>query len=184
MTQYPQIFGQLLQGKTPGLAVWMADPVSQEPALRNLGQIQKCMRSGSLDEKTAFALRLGEIIMRFWAGKDIDAGYKNLFALLGRPREQSILELCVGQLLITRKLSQAWTHLDRGFQLAAHLLEPEDYFIVLKRHELLRQLPLSLMVSEPVGLEALLNEARVIASLRGRGSRQGNVSPTHQDTVD
>lgn len=182
--QYRQNRNQLLQGKVPGLAAWMADPVDEESALHNLRQIQERMRSGNLDEQIAFALRLGDIIMRFWAKKDIDAGYENLLALLERPRQQSMLELCIGQLLISRKLSRAWTHLDRGFQLAAHLLEPENYFLVLRRHELLRQLPLSLAGSEASGLEALLNEARIIATLRGRRTRQGNIVPKHRDTVD
>jgi len=182
--QYPQMLSQLVQGKPPSLADWMADPIDEELALRSLGEVQECIRAGHLDEQAAFALRLGEIITRFWAGKDIEAGYKNHLALLGGARQQSMLELCVGQLLIARKLSQAWKHLDRGFQLAAHLLEPGEYFLVLKRHELLRQLPLSLVDSEAAGLEVLLNEARVIATLTGHGTRQGNTRPKHQDTVD
>lgn len=182
--QHPQILSQLRQGKTPGLAAWMADPMDKAEALRSLARLQKIMRFGHLDEQVVFARRLGEIITRFWAGKDIEAGYENLLALLDGTRQQSILELCVGQLLIARRLSQAWMHLDRGFQLAVHLLEPDDYFLVLKRHELLRQLPLSLVGTDAATLDALLKEARVIATLRGNGTRQVNTSPKHQDTVD
>ncbi len=182
--QYPQIIDQLLQGKTPGLASWMAEPVNEALALSNLERMQKRVCSAGLSEQEVFPLRLGEIVMRYWAGKDIEAGYKNLLALLEGVRQQSILELCVGQLLIARKLSQAWVHLDSGFQLAAHLLEPKEYFIVLKRHELLRQLPLRSVESDPAGLESLLSEARIIASLRGHGPAPGNTGPQHRDTVD
>lgn len=168
----------------PGLAIWMADPVDVETAVCSLGKLQHCMRAGNLDEHAVFSLRLGEIIARFWAGKDIEAGYKNLLALLNRTHQESVLELCIGQLLMARKLSPAWVHLERGFQLAAHLLEPEDYFLVMKRHELLRQLPLSQQGMEAVDLETLLSEARVIASLRGNATRRGKFKPEHKDTVD
>ena len=99
-------------------------------------------------------------------------------------RQRAMLELCFGQLLIARKCRSAWLHLDRGFALAAHLLEPEEYFSVLKRHELLRQLPVAPGASEGASLEALLNEARVIARLRGPASRPDLRGPRHRDTVD
>ena len=182
--QFTQIIDQLLRCELPGLAAWMADPVDVETALCTLDKLQDRMRAGNLDEQAVFTLRLGEIIARFWAGKDIEAGYKNLLALLNGTRQESLLELCVGQLLLARKLSSAWPHLERGFQLAAHLLEAEDYFLVMKRHELLRQLSLSHVGMEAVDLATLLTEARVIASLRGRETGRANMKPGHQDTVD
>jgi hypothetical protein len=68
--------------------------------------------------------------------------------------------------------------------LAAHLLEPEEYFEVLKRYQLLRVLPLSPGFSEPVGLEALLTEAGVINELRGHANGTELTGPEHQDTLD
>jgi hypothetical protein len=171
-------------GETPGLAAWMAEPVDEALALNDLKRVQRHALHGGHGDQTVFTLRLGELILRYWAGKDIEAGYKNLLALLEGEREQSILELCIGQLLIARKLSRAWVHLDRGFQLGTHLLEPKDYFLVLKRHELLRQLPLRRVQCEPAGLDSLLAEARIIASLRGRGTPHGSRGPGHRDTVD
>ncbi len=182
--QFPEIINQLMRCEPPGLAVWMAYPADVETALCSLGRLQQRIRAGNLDEKAVFTLRLGEIIARFWAGKDIEAGYKNLLALLDGAQQESVLELCVGQLLMARKLLPAWEHLERGFQLAAHLLEPEDYFLVMKRHDLLRQLSLSQQGMEAVDLETLLSEARVIASLRGKATRRGEIAPGHQDTVD
>ena len=181
MTQYSQIISRLMLGETPGLAAWMAEPVDEALAFSYLKKVHRHALQG---DQAVFALRLGELIMRYWAGKDIDAGYKNLLALLEGEREQSILELCIGQLLMARKLSRAWPHLDRGFQLATHLLEPKDYFLVLKRHDLLRQLPLRRVQCEPAGLDSLLAEARIIASLRGKGTPHGNSGPRHGDTVD
>jgi len=181
---YPEILGQILQGKPVSLAAWTAEPVEPVAALEALPGIQKQLRRSRPGEKSVFPLRLGEIILRFWAGQDIDAAYQNLSAVLDELHQRALLELCIGQLLMARRSLQAWSHLDRGFQLAAHLLEPEDYFLVLKRHELLRQLPSGLGDSGAAGLEALLKEAAVIERLKGHGTHSGYTGPKHQDTVD
>jgi hypothetical protein len=128
-------------------------------------------------------VRLAEIIFRFWAGHDSESNYRNCLALLDSDRDLALLELCYGQLLIARRLEPAWRHLDTGFTTAARLLEPEDYFTVMKRHELLRQLPLATRPSPAASLDALLAEARVIARLRGPGGRPGTHLPGRSDTV-
>ena len=71
-----------------------------------------------------------------------------------------------------------------GFELAAHLLEPEEYFLVLKRHELLRHLQLMPTPSKAAGLDELLTEARVIQRLKGRESHTLPHNPGHLDTLD
>ncbi len=89
--KYSQMRSQLLRGKMPGLAIWMADPVDVEVALRSLDGLQNRICAGNLDEQAVLALSLGEIITRLWAGKDIEAGYKNLLALQEGARQQSML---------------------------------------------------------------------------------------------
>ncbi len=110
--------------------------------------------------------------------------HQNLLAVLDVDRCRAQLELCYGQLLMARKRRSAWQYLNAGFELAANLLHPEDYFIVLGRHACLRHLPLCEQGVKPAGLEDLLCEAAVIARLRGPGTRHRFDDPRHRDTVD
>ncbi len=170
-----------MQGLPVSLAVWVADPVAVAAALEALPRIQQQLRSHR-DVQAVFPLRLSEIILRFWSGQDTDAAYQNLSVLLDEPYHRAQLELCIGQLLMACRSLEAWLHLDQGFQLATHLLEPEDYFVVLKRHELLRQLPLRTGNSRAVSLDTLLNEAAVIVRLKGDGNHPYTRSG-HRDTL-
>ena len=175
---------QLLHGGRVSLANWFAVPLGIEQARATALEIQRRLLTGGYEQTAPFNLRLAEIIFRYWAGSDVAVNAKNLSALLQDKRERALLALCYGQLLMARKQLPAWEHLDHGFQLATHLLEPEDYFKVLKRHELLRQLPLQTAPSAAAPLDALLDEARIIARLKGNSRRTGAAGDTHQDTVD
>ncbi len=180
----PVVLRQLLVDGQASLVSWFAVPLTPEQAEAALSEIRQALRRGRAAQQGAFSARLAELIFRFWAGNDIEANYRNLLALLNDQRELALLDLCYGQLLMSRKQQPAWQHLDKGFARAAHLLEPEDYFAVLKRHELLRELPLSQLPSAAATLEALLAEARVIARLRGAGGRPDRGSGKHSDTLD
>ena len=133
-----------------------------------------------------YAVRLAELVVRYWHDYDIDPAYQNMLAVLRERRKRAMLELCYGQLLIARKSDLAWQHLDSGFELAAHILHPEGYFLVLKRHELLRALVLSARPSKPMRLDELLTEARVIQRLKanGRGTHRQPQGRMHHDTLD
>lgn len=181
---YPGVLEKLLQGGPASLADWFAVPLAIEQAQAAALEIQQRLLGSRDSPRTQFHLRLVEIIFRYWAGQDVEAGMKNFSALLQDKRERAMLALCYGQLLIARKQTPAWEHLDRGFGLAVHLLEAEDYFTVLRRHELLRQLPLKAAPSAAASLEVLLDEARIIARLKGTGRRTGASDATHQDSVD
>ena len=180
----PDILPYLLSGQTVSLATWFAGPLQPQQAGAWLPRIQRQVQVSLAGGQAGFTVQLAELIARYWIGQDVDAGHKILLAVLNETRERAMLELCYGQLLIARKRETAWQHLERGFGLAAHLLEPEDYFLVLKRHELLRCLALSALPSRPMGLHELLTEARVIGRLRGRGTRSVPAGPRHQDTLD
>lgn len=176
----------LLSGRPVSLASWFASPLTRQQAEVLLPTVSPPGRMPNGERQDGCCLRLAELILRYWCGFDIDAAYQNTLALLESQREQATLELCYGQLLIARKLSAAWPHLDQGFQLAAHILQPQDYFVVLARHELLRILALSATPARPMRLDDLLTEARVIQRLRGgvRGTHWIPPSRTHYDTLD
>jgi hypothetical protein len=179
----PEILAHLLENRPFSLAQWVADPLPADLAEQWLPGIQRRPSACLVNGDTTFGPRLVELILHFWSGRDIDGGYKNLLALLPEGRERAMLELSVGQLLMARRLANSWEHLDQGFALAAHLLEPEDYFIVLKRHALLRQLPLGSRPAAGVPLSQLLDEAQVIARLKDGVKRPFSVGSGHSDTV-
>ncbi len=155
------------------LGEWYAvplDPPDREPLARCVAA------AGSLVE------RFGSLISAFWAGADPAMAYESLGGLLGdEGPERALLELVQGQLLMSRRLPGAMAYLDRGFRLAVPWLGAREYFRVLKRHELLRELPPAPSPQPPRDLDALLTEARVIRRLR-RGRPQ---SPffSHRDTL-
>jgi hypothetical protein len=182
----PDTLSVLLSGQTVSLASWFASPLTPQQAEAWLAKIWRWTQASVSQGPDGFAVRLAELLVRYWHGYDIDAAYQNMLALLSERRERSMLELCYGQLLIARKTDMAWQHLDSGFELAAHIFHPEDYFLVLKRHELLRALVLSARPSKPRRLDELLTEARVIQRLKGpgRGTHRQTVGRMHHDTLD
>jgi hypothetical protein len=175
---------QLAEGGRVSLAAWLGEPMDGAQARQMLDRLQQRRRRGPAGADSRFSLDLAELVCRYWTGHDIECGYRTLAALAELQREHALLELCCGQLLIARRCLTAWRHLDRGFQLAAHLLEAEDYFRVLRRHEVLRQLPLSSTPADPASLDALLKEAQVIARIKGSGRPAMPGAGKHQDTLD
>ena len=176
----------LLSGRSVSLASWFASPLTRQQAEALLPTVAPPARGANGERQDGCSVRLAELILRYWRGYDVDAAYRNGLAVLDGQRDQAMLELCYGQLLIARKISLAWQHLDKGFQLAAHLLQPEDYFVVLGRHELLRVLVLSDDPSKPLRLDELLTEAKVIQRLRAglRGTHWRTPGHPHCDTTD
>ena len=176
----------LLSGQTVSLASWFASPLTRQQAEVWLPRIHRRNQTAVSEGQNGCTVRLAELIVRYWLGDNIDVEYQNMLALLGERRESAMLQLCYGQLLIARKIDMAWQHLDCGFRQAAHILHPEDYFLVLGRHELLRSLVLSARPSAPMRLDELLTEAGVIQRLKGagRGTRQRIGGRRHYDTTD
>jgi hypothetical protein len=179
----PEVLRQLLEAGQASLASWFAVPLAAEQAQAALSEVRQGLRGTRAAGQGVYTARLAELIFRYWAGYDIESSYINFLALLKDERQRALLELCYGQLLISRKQEPAWQHLDKGFSGGAHLLEAEDYFTVLRRHELLRQLPLAALPAEAASLEALLAEAQIIARLRGAGGRPAVRRLKHNDTV-
>lgn len=164
-------------------AGWYATPLSQELAAALHAQArqaeQRALSAGMTGDRL-LAPRLAVLIAGFWLGRAAELGYRSLIVTQS-PEPLALVELVYGQLLISRKLTGALEHLDRGFMLAAPQLTPLDYFAMLRRHELLRALPLQSTASVPQPLHDLLTEARVIRRLQPHGRRRsGN---PHDDTL-
>lgn len=180
--EQPQVFEQLMQqGRVP-LDSWLAVPLDSDQVRDALARVRERLGRGALTDRRRFGLQLMEMICRHWEGRDTEAAYRTLSALAHDPHERALLELCRGQLLMAHRLQPARDHLDRGFQLAARLLEADAYFRVLGRHELLRHLPLSADPAPAASLDTLLRDARVIAQLKGRPGRPAGTGDGHGDT--
>ena len=99
-----------------------------------------------------------------WLGGLVEYRYPVLMARSAGWRT-ALLELVFGQLLASCRLFPAMKHLDAGFAAASGFLSPDDYFNVMKRHDLLRLLPLFPEPRAARALDELLVEARVIRRL-------------------
>jgi hypothetical protein len=113
--------------------------------------------------------RLNLLIARYWLDEPVDHAYQTLAAQARArhsPRARALLEVIFGQLLAARRHPEAAHHLERGFSDGRNLLAPADYFVVLKRHALLRLLPPD-GAGEALALEDLLTTARVIERMSG-----------------
>jgi hypothetical protein len=106
------------------------------------------------------------MICHYWMHSDCAFEYRQLSALADDDKELALLELVYGQLMISRKRLPARQHLARGFSLAARYLDTAEYFLVVRRHELLACLALSGPPAFPRNLQSLLTEAAVIRRLR------------------
>jgi hypothetical protein len=63
---------------------------------------------------------------------------------------------------MSQRRSGAFAPLDRAFHAARHLLTPGDYFVLFKRHNLLRKLPLGTEIIKGQLLEELITTAAVV----------------------
>jgi hypothetical protein len=122
-----------------------------------------------------------QLLCHYWMDVSILLEYRQLTAIASGKRERALLELVYGQLLSSRRRKPALQHLDHGFRLATGYLEATDYFLLVRRHDLLRYLPLSDAGAAPLGLQSLLTEAAVIRQLQGAGPHTCSVS--HYDTL-
>ncbi len=183
--QAPGPLSRLLSDDELSLADWYGEPLPADLADAWAERLQRPPSRACPDAARCFRERLAELVARYWSGRDAAMSYRSLAVAAEPGFERALLELCYGQLLLARKLAAASGHLERGFALAAHLLAPDDYFRVMKRHHTLSVLVLSDRPAEPCGLQALLREARVIERLLGPGARGISGPPRghRQDTL-
>jgi hypothetical protein len=171
----------LLKTAWPSLAGWYADPIAAPDARALLDTAQRRLQSRLCRGGRCFPLHVLGMICHHWLQPVSALEYQQLSTLTCDDSERALVELVYGQLLISGKRLPARQHLERGFSLAARHLETADYFLLLRRHELLGFLPLSGMSAIPQDLRSLLNEAAVIKRLR-EGERRHHTN-THHDTL-
>ncbi len=146
------------------LARWYGNPLAAAQARALLAAIeQRRTRSRSRRCRTCL---LQTVIARFWLGDDVAADIAHLNALFRTtPHGAALVELIYGQLLMSRRLHGATRHLEQGFHRASRLLTADDYFILLRRHQILARLPLSDVALPPANLATLVTTAAVIARM-------------------
>ena len=167
------------------LAQWFATPFSISEAEALWQQAEQRHAARLREGRSSLLPRLQQLGARFWLGQSIEADYQQLRAQFQRrhnPRALALLELCVGQLFISRGLKEGLPHLQRGFALARELFAAIDYFIVHQRHQLLAQLPLTIHPGPAQDLPQLLNTARVIIRMKQTQPQRGPYQHDPNDT--
>jgi hypothetical protein len=163
------------------LAAWYGEPLASGDAERLYAGAEKALRHRLCAGMPVFQLQVLQLLGHYWMGVSVLLEYQQLTASAKEIRDRALLEIVYGQLLFSRRQWPAPQHLDRGFSLAARYLEASDYFLLVRRHDLLRHSPLSTGQDAPQGLQSLLAEAAVIRQLQGAGPR--TCSEAHLDTI-
>lgn len=145
------------------LARWYATPLDRDAAAELLHRAQQREALRVRRGKSCYTCRLQRMVAHYWLGKEIDEEFHALTQRLRNTAHGRILaELIYGQLLMSQRRNGAMAALDHAFHAACHLLTPSDYFVLFKRHNLLRRLPLGTEGQKRLSLEALLTTAAVI----------------------
>lgn len=154
------------------LGRWYAKPQSAQEAARLLDRAEQRLRSAARRGVSCITCRLAIMIAHFWLGQSIETDYQSLLSMRpGSAHARVFVSLIHGQLLMSRQLSGAMEQLDSAFEQATALFHPDDYFLVWKRHQILRSLPLSTTPHPAEPLPELLRLALVIERLKGTGRR-------------
>jgi len=163
--------GVLNEGLIPALpkalSGWYADPLDPGEANKLLQHGEQTAQHAYRHGNNALYGELEQTLARYSQSQPIDS---KLEALAATPNleARALVLLIHGQLLMSRRIEGAREYLEQGFELARdHFLAP-DFFAVMKRHELLAELPLYPQARKAQSLISLLNEAGVILRLRGR----------------
>lgn len=171
----------LLHEQRPQLSAWYATPLTRSQLLYLQSALQQQLQTRLCDGASCYAVHVLQLVCRFQCRFDVELDYQQLLAAVQNVPEQALLELVYGQLLASCKQTGAHQHLAGGFTLAAEYLSSTDYFRLLRQHELLGWLSLSVSASAPQQLQSLLAEAAVIKQLQGdSGVLPGD---THLDTL-
>lgn len=171
----------LLAGQQPALATWYGEPPGAAVARLIYDRAQQELQQRLCLNRGAFPLHVLQLACEFWRRAEGASRYETLAAAVDGRREQALLELVYGQLLMSRKLRPANAHLTLGFELAAPWLASVSYFELLRRHEMLACLRLTDRPAPAQGLAGLLSEAAVIRRLQDRDKRR-RVNE-HRDTL-
>lgn len=160
------------------LAQWHAAPLEPAQARTLLAALPPPDPRRPGREGADFARQQRLLVLRWWAQEPADGLFETVRAAVAyQPERAALWALTFGQLHLACRLEGAWTHLDAGFRLASPLLAADDYFRVLRRHQLLRPLVLVPAPQPALNLAELLAVARVTARLTGRPRRRYSSDP-------
>jgi hypothetical protein len=155
------------------LARWYAEPLSHEEAEQLLSLAEKREQERLKRFARSNLSPFLRLIALHWLGEPTEEYYRHLTSRRTASIHAEILKpMIYGQLLMSRKTDGAMAYLDDAFHRARLLLRPEDYFVLMKRHQVLRSIPLSAEAAKGERLEGLLRMGGVIDRMeQGRGER-------------
>jgi hypothetical protein len=163
---------------------WYVEALSPVQAEQWLHQLRASRRSISADRGARLSVWIREVTARCALSMPIELHYRDMKEAAVSRREQALVELVYGQALISQRLRAGLSHLDAGLRLAHDIIATADYFTLVKRHELLSELPLGDDPAPPQGLSALLVEAGVIRRLKAaRTDARRYIIPHRADTL-
>lgn len=156
------------------LARWYATPLDHDTARALLDHAQQREALRVRHGKSCYTCRLQRMIAHYWLGKEVDEEFRALTQRLHNTAHGRILaELIYGQLLMSQRRNGAMAALDHAFYAARHLLTPSDYFVLLKRNNLLRRLPLATEGQKGLFLDELLTTSAVIERMTNMQQPRG-----------
>lgn len=158
------------------LVTWHANPLSAAEATRLARQAEYRLQQNSANHYTCFITTLMQLVADWWTQQIGRNELERAFIDAISRRQLALAHLVVGQLLMSRKMSEAMVHLNKGLSYADGLIRHSDYFTVYNRHEDLTNLVFSKEGQQAQALEVLLNETRVIQQLD-----RGNIGLKTQD---
>ena len=148
------------------LARWYAEPLSHEEAQALLSLSERREQERLKRNGTAYLSPLLKLIALHWLEAPTESHYHYLISKKSKSIHADVLTpLIYGQLLMSRKQVGAMDYLEKAFHRATSLLRPEDYFVLMKRHQVLKQIPLSEQASQGVSLDALIKTGSVIGRM-------------------
>ena len=165
------------------LNLWYGDPLTKYQAEQLLQFSLEKRKQALFDGQDCFSYQIKEMIARFFLNLNINVEHKTLVHSMQDEQKIALIELVFGQLLMSRKLDNAPTHLKSGFSIAQKYVSPADYFSVAKRHELLDRLKLGKKPSEAKTLASLLIEASIIKQLETTNGLNNRYPKNPNDTL-
>lgn len=148
------------------LARWYAEPLSPEEAETLLAFAEKREQERLKRFARSHLSPLLKLIAMHWLGEPTMGHFHHLTSQRSASTHAEILKrLIYGQLLMSTRTKGAMDYLDDAFHRVRLLLRPEDYFILMKRHQVLRNIPLSGGAAKGETLEGLLKTGAVIGRM-------------------
>jgi hypothetical protein len=176
----------MIAPETKGLGIlarWYAEPLSREEAEALLALAERREQAKLKRFARSHIAPLLKLIALHWLGEPTGEYYRHLISKRSASIHAEILKpMIYGQLLMSSKTEGAMTYLDDAFHRARLLLRSEDYFVLMKRHQVLRHIPLSAEAAKGETLENLLKTGSVIGRMEQSHGGRPEFSHDPNDT--